>query len=76
MKDILYNILDEEPDKFIALCKFYNAKNKAGYGLFSCLAGECFPQGWIEAINLGIWNEEGPYGDNFRKTFELNTKTK
>lgn len=67
MKDVLYDILNKQPDKFKALCEFYHEKNKAGYGLFSCLAGETFPEDWIKAIETNTWIEDGPYGDNFRK---------
>ena len=70
MKETLYNILKEEPDRFEALMKFYRAKNKAGYGIFSCLAGETFPDGWIKSFESG-WDEQGIYGDNFRNTFGL-----
>jgi hypothetical protein len=70
MKQILLKIPEEESDNFQALMKFYRAKNNAGYGTFSCLAGETFPDGWIKAFDNG-WNEKGIYGDNFRKTFGL-----
>ena len=74
MKTTLLNILYNEPDRFLALCEFYHAKNTAGFGLFSCFAGESFPNGWIKAIVEGSWKEEGVYGDNFRKCFRLKVK--
>lgn len=70
MKLFLLNTLNN-PDRFLALQEFYREKNKRGFGLFSCLAGESFPDGWIKAINSGVWDEAGVYGDNFRKCFEL-----
>jgi hypothetical protein len=71
MRCVLEKILKMEQDKFICLVAFYRMKNKAGYGLFSTLAGESFPNGWLDAIEKGFWAEEGIYGDNFRKAFEL-----
>lgn len=71
MIDTFFNIIANEPDKFEALSKFYQEKNKKGYGLFSTLAGETFPDGWIKAINGNHWEEQGIYGDNFRKTFNI-----
>lgn len=73
MRTVLLKILDDEPDKFAALCSFYHIKNDTGYGLFSCLAGETFPDGWIKAIAEEKWEEKGIYGDNFRKCFGLKT---
>jgi hypothetical protein len=71
MRDTLYKILENEPDKFKALSRFYREKNSNGYGLFSTLAGETFPDGWIKAINDNHWEEQGIYGDNFRETFNI-----
>lgn len=72
MKEVLENILEQHPtEKFLALSLFYREKNKRGFGLFSTLAGETFPDRWIEAINSGVWKEDGVYGDNFRKAFNL-----
>lgn len=71
MIDTFFNIIANEPDKFKALAKFYREKNSNGYGLFSTLAGETFPNGWIEAIKNNKWEEKGIYGDNFRLTFNI-----
>lgn len=67
-----FGALWDNHDWFTALCEFYREKHRRGYlGLFSCSAVEKFPLGWIEACNKGVWDEEGEYGDNFRKTFNL-----
>jgi len=59
-------------DKFTSLCLFYRTKNKEpDSGLFSCLAGEMFPDSWHAAFESGVWEEKGVYGDNFRKYFGL-----
>jgi hypothetical protein len=71
MKSALAGCLEQNPDRFNALQAFYRAKNNAGFGIFSTLAGEQFPDGWHKAIECGVWTESGVYGDNFRKTFKL-----
>ena len=70
MKQFLLELI-ESGDDFTNLCAFYSEKNKRGFGLFSCLAGESFPKKWVEEISAGEWDEKGVYGDNFRKAFKL-----
>lgn len=72
MRKILGDLLGLGLDKFTTLKAFYSWKNHMHFGLFSCHAGETFPDGWVKAIASGVWNEEGVYGDNFRETFDLN----
>lgn len=77
MKDILNKIMEEYPtDRFKGLSEFYIEKNRMGFGLFSTLAGETFPNGWIKSIEAGVWEEEGIYGNNFREAFDLKCKHK
>lgn len=73
MKNVLIAILSYNSDRFTALSKFYREKNLSGkgYGIFSTFAAESFPEGWLKALETGVWNETGVYGDNFRKCFEL-----
>lgn len=72
IKEQLLTILENNnSDRFAALCEFYRFKNSLGFGLFSTLAGETFPQEWFKALECGAWEEKGVYGDNFRKAFGL-----
>lgn len=72
MRKILQDILDQGLGRFQSLCLFYQVKNRDNsFGLFSCTAGECFPEGWLKSIEAGVWKEEGKYGDNFREAFDL-----
>lgn len=68
----LKEILAVEPDRFKAICLFYQVKNKnKSFGLFSCFAAENFPNSWLKACETGVWSEDGVYGDNFREVFNL-----
>jgi hypothetical protein len=73
MRDTLNKILELYPDdRFLGITMFYREKVKhKQFGLFSTFAAESFPDGWLKAIEKGVWVEDGKYGDNFRETFEL-----
>lgn len=65
-------VMFHQGDNFSALKSFYRMKHAKGFsGLFSCHAAENFPHGWLKAINSGVWEEKGIYGDNFREVFNL-----
>jgi len=73
MRDILNRIVEQYPhDRFTGICEFYREKVKLKqFGLFSTFAAESFPDGWLKAIDKGVWVEDGEYGNNFREAFEL-----
>ena len=74
MKDYFNNLLQNwtpDIDKFDLLRSFYREKNTRGFGLFSTFAGESFPDRWYKAIEENHWPEQGEYGDNFRKAFNI-----
>ena len=59
-------------DWFNDMSSFYSQKHtQPNAPIFSSLAAERFPEGWHAAFKAGVWDEEGEYGDNFRKYFGL-----
>lgn len=60
-------------DWFAAMSEFYRAKYLVDRNapIFSSFAAEHFPDAWLASFQSGIWTEEGQYGDNFRKFFNL-----